>query len=616
MIKNYLVDKMYDALKKAYIEVKEEPAAPNPIMGVQYLPHTNVVSKDKLREIQINVLKTLSSYVGATYGPMGSNSMIVTGESSQSIGSLYSKDGLKVLKYIAFDKALELSIQSEMTEIARYVERKVGDGTTSSVILTANIFEDMAKMEKKHNIPPRMLIRDFKEVVADMEQIIESNGREVTIEDIYDICMISTNGNKEISENITNIYRDHGMNVNIDVGISNDVEHKLKIYDGMTIGEGYSDPGYINNRANGTVELHNPRVYAFADPIDTGEMISYLEKIILENVFLPQERREETIPTLIITPHISRDASALLSKLVELLYRYSAQNLDSQKPEVMILTNISGTDEGIYHDIAKLCRCKMIRKYIDPNVQKQHQESGDAPTIDNLVEWYGTCDLVVADADKTKFINPICMTEEGDTTYETIKSFLESEIKKAVDENADHLELARLKKRLRALEANMVEYLIGGITVADRDAVRDLVEDATKNCSSAVQNGVGYAANFEGLRAAIKVFDTENRKDKDSIKTEIAAIIFKAYYNAAVTLYSTVMPEEGTVKGFIEKSIDVGKPYNVVSIFNNPNGAAPSPDVLTSIRTDIEILEAISRIVTNMVTANQCLLQNPAVNKY
>ena len=41
-----------------------------------------------------------------------------------------------------------------------------------------------------------------------------------------------------------------------------------------------------------------------------------------------------------------------------------------------------------------------------------------------------------------------------------------------------------------------------------------------------------------------------------------------------------------------------------------------SDDVLCSIRTDGVILDAISKIITMMVTSNQCLLQSTVINRY
>jgi chaperonin GroEL (HSP60 family) len=207
-------------------------------VGVKELCMDNVVSKDKLRNVQGKTLNKLAEYIQATYGPLGSNTMIVSGNNKQTILSNYSKDGLKVLKHIIFSEPLEMAIKSEIENIARFVERKVGDGTTSSIILSSEIFNGLSKIEKEFRIPPRKLIKLFDHCVKDLQEEISSRGREITLEDIYKICMISTNGNESISKVIENLYMQFGFDVQIDVGISNDKDSKLKIYDGLTVNEG------------------------------------------------------------------------------------------------------------------------------------------------------------------------------------------------------------------------------------------------------------------------------------------------------------------------------------------------------------------------------------------
>jgi chaperonin GroEL len=572
----------------------------------------NVVSKHKLRRVQKEILNKLREYITATYGPLGSNTVIVTGNNKQTIQANYSKDGLKVVKNITFNMPLEMAIHSQIEDIARFVEHQVGDGTTSSIILSSYIFNGLSYLEESTQIPPRELVNRFIKITDNIKDRILKRKQECDLDKIYKIAMISTNGNREVSNNIYNIYKEYGMDVSIDVSISNDTDSKIKIYDGLIINEGYSDPAYINNAIDNTADIHNAHVYYFRDPIDTGEMIAYMEQILIKNIFEPSQDNEDMIPTVIISPRISRDASGLLTKLITLLYNYNKDGMQSRKPPVLVITNISGTDEDITSDIAKLCRCKDIAKYIDPNIQEEAQRKGEAPTIDNVHEWYGECELVVADTDKTKFIRPKAIVDENDTTYEMLINFLKAEIKKSKEENADALEIGRLKKRLRCLEANMVEYLIGGITVSDRDAVRDLVEDAVKNCASAAENGVGYAANFEGLLAA-----TEAKKDNIyfDIDYSISKIIELAYRNAAIDLYKSVVPEK-EAEEYLEASLRNKRPFNVVDISRRIDSENPGDDVLTSINTDVEILNAISKIVTIMVTANQALVQTPELNRY
>lgn len=610
---------------------------------IRQLCMNNVIPKDKLRKVQKRTLESLSNFLSATYGPMSSTTQIITGSNKETIQANYSKDGLKVLKHITFDQPLEMSIQSEIENVARYVELKVGDGTTSSVILSSEIFKQISTIEDRNpNVPPRVIINSFNEIVSKMKEKILARKRNITLDDIYNICMISTNGNEEVSTQVSNLYKEYGFDVSIDVGISNDNNTKVKIYDGLTINEGYSDPAYINNltrvadndreeahdsehskgdRYIGSADIHDARVYAFKDPIDTPEMVSFLEKIILTNIFEPGQSGDPMIPTVIMSPHISKDASGLLTKLTTLLYSFNKDNMQNQKPPILIVTNIGGVDEGIYTDIATLCKCRFIRKYIDFKIQASDQEKGDAPTLENIADWYGECQLVSADYAKTKFINPKAILDENDNTYDTIVNFLKAEIGKAESENDDVATIGLLKKRLRCLESNMIEYLVGGVSISDRDALKDLVEDAVKNCSSASESGVGYAANFEGLRAALEVADEYSKLDESDpitlIKTNIAFGIFAAYFKAASILYGSAVDKD-KVDTVIQQSLTNDCPFNVIDLLDAEDirCARVGENVLCSINTDIEVLNAISKIISLMVTSNQSLVQVPALNRY
>ena len=593
-------------------EMRGIECVPDGSFHVLSVCHSNVVSEEKLKEIQINTLAKLREHLSKTYGPMGSYTAIISGSGPKDIQTNYSKDGLKVLKNILFDSPIELSIQAELRNICEYVEKIVGDGTTSAVILSSLIYEGMLDVIRAYNAPQRRIVKEFSRIVEVMKNLISTNTKTITIEDIYNICMISTNGNEEISEQITNLYKEYGMNVNIDVDISNDQFTKVKTYDGLTINEGYSDSAYINT-PKGTAEIRNPKIYAFQDPIDTPEMIGFFEKILIDNIMQPATHKQECTPTVIVCPMISRDGNGLLTQLVEMLYKFDASNMTSQKPPILILTNIHGIDEDITHDITRLCNCKHIRKYINPEVQQREQESGLAPTLETIHDFAGTCEAVIADVEKTNFVNTYDSINNDNKVYDSIISFLNSEIKNAEETNQDTVTIGRLKKRLRCLESNMIEFLVGGISVSDRDSLRDLVEDAVKNCSSASEYGAGRAANFEGLLASYNMLIEAEVADNDSLVGDIIKVIFKAYYEAARILYSTVL-EKDKVDDIINDSINRGTPYNVAKLFEGIFD--DGKDVLCSIRTDIEILDAISKIVTMMVTSNQCLLQTTSLNRY
>ena len=156
----------------------------------------------------------------------------------------------------------------------------------------------------------------FKEIVNEMIVRIRANKRECTLEDIYDISMIATNGNIEVANSIKSIYEQFGMDGFIDVGISNTTDHLVKSYDGLTLEVGYPTPAYINTASTdkeaGRASIRNPRIYAFEDPVDTPEMMSFLDAILTNNIFMPMmEQTFDYTPTVILAPSISRDANKL-----------------------------------------------------------------------------------------------------------------------------------------------------------------------------------------------------------------------------------------------------------------------------------------------------------------
>lgn len=570
----------------------------------------NVVSKETLRSVQLRVLKQLSEYVSHTFGPMGTNTKIISGSDAQTIVSQYSKDGHKVLKHVLYSNPIEMSIQAEFVDITHHVEHEVGDGTTSAVILAEKMFNYLSTYLDKHpEIKPYEFSRLFADVVSKIQEEIMLHKRDPEIKDIYDICMISTNGNEEVSRNIASIYEEFGLNVDIDISISTTKDNMIKIYDGVTITEGYSDPAYINNKKNGTAELHNPHIYAFLDPIDTIEMISLFEKIVSDNIIDPLNSNSDMIPTVILSPKMTRDMSSLMEQIIEVMYQAEG----TQKPPLLVITDISGSDEGIYYDIAKLCGCKYIKKYIDPKIKDADTKKGIAANIENVSDFFGTCEMVVADMNKTKFVNPDKMftkdetgtrIEEYSTDYKELVSFLQSELDNARANGADSREVGFIKKRLKSLQSNMVEYLVGGITVADRDADKDLIEDAVKNCMSACEHGIGRAANFEGLMGSYSVME----HTQDEVKKDIAKIIFVSYREAVEQLYSTVIPFE-KMNGVLADSFNAELPVDLRT-------GETSDKVISSIMSDIKILEAICKLVTIMVTCNQCILQAPRLNTY
>lgn len=557
---------------------------------------SNIVKEENLRKVQLSTLQNLSDTLKQSFGCMGSNTCIC----KKNALNKYSKDGHTILSNIQFTGIIEQSVKDDIESITRYIVTTVGDGTTSAVILSNLIFKEM--YDRLKDVPPYEIIKSFKKVVEKVSDNIISKSKTATPEDIFKISMISTNGNYEVSSNIKYIYEKFGMGVFIDVAASTGSTSMIKSYDGMTLSAGFADTCFINNSKN-TSEIRDAHLYVFQDPIDTPNMMALFDRIIRHNIIDKiNDGSFDYIPTVIVTPKISRDLSSYMNDVAR-----SFNSIDrGQRAPLNIITNVY--DMEMVGDIAHLSGARMIKKYIDPKLQAIDVEKGLAPTADTVHEFYGKCESVVSDAECTKFIRPEKMFDENgepNKEYKALIEFVEAEIKKKKAEGGSVADIGSLKRRLNSLKANMVEYIVGGITVADRDSLRDLVEDAVKNCRSAATHGYGFGANFEALRAVnnLKESNTDNHNEMIIIES-----LKNAYKELSTLLYKTIMSEQDA-KETVELSLEKEEPMNIRS-------KQFDSSVCSSIESDIIILDAISKIVSLMFTCNQFICPDPMLNIY
>ena len=561
----------------------------------------NVVNEETLRQVQSKTLKELADILKKSFGPNGSNACI----KKENALSRYTKDGHTIISSLAYNGMIEHSIKEDIESITRHIVKTVGDGTTSAVILSSLIFDSIINLDTKEQ--PAKIVKVLEEIVDDIKERIKADAKPFISSDAYDIAMISTNGNEFISKTIEEIYEEFGAGVFIDVSPAMGEETTIKSYNGMTLNTGYCDTCYVTNTKNNSAEVDNPEVYFFEHPVDTRELGVYLDSIISRNIVTPVNNKDfsNLIPTVIFAPKISQDMSSIMDSLTATMANMPANN----KLPICIITDYHEVSQ--LNDLARMCGAKMIRKYIDRGVYEEDVANGKAPTPDTIFAWAGRCDKVVAYSDKTTFIRPSAMYEEDGITYSALYNnlveFLKSEIKKATDGGDNAREVGTLKRRLHSLESNMVELFIGGITQADRDALRDLVEDAVLNVRSAAANGVGYGANMSAAVATYQAaycYDADDRR----IEAEITRAIYYAYRNIVSILFN-LDDYRDDAEELIIRAINTGEVYNLRTHEYSLN-------VRSSIMSDVTIMDTVCKIVGIIATCNQFILPTAGHNIY
>lgn len=562
----------------------------------------NVVNADTLRKVQLKTLTQLREILVKSFGPNGSNACI----KKENALPRYTKDGHTIIGAVHYNGIIEQSIKDDIESITRHIVKTVGDGTTSAVILSSYLFKYMVDLENTGYIPAD-ITNTFEKVVDDVSKELKDRAEPLTVDDVYDIAMISTNGNKMIADTLKKIYDEHGNSVYIDVMPSTGDEFVIKSYDGMSISTGYADPCYVTDATKNTAEVDNPEVYFFEHPIDNHELGVYLDAIISNNIITPVNlgKYENIIPTVIFAPKISQDMSSSLESLVSTMTQMPINN----RLPICIITDYIDTEE--LSDLSQMCGAKTIRKFIDAKLYEAAVKSGKAPTPETINAWAGKCDKVVAYADKTVFVRPSAMYNPDGSysnVYNSILSYLESLIKQYKEEGQDAVALGRLQRRYNSLKSNMVELYVGGITQADRDSLRDLVEDAVLNVRSASENGVSVAANVAPLALL-----QSKESSTDYLENHIYTYLLSAYRSLVEILYNHIdfdVPDGKSVSDVVAEK------YNYEKLAYNIRDRRWSSNVKTSAMSDITILKTVSKIVGIMATCNQFLVPSAMHNIY
>ena len=565
---------------------------------------SNVVSKEVMRNYQMSVLEFLKNTLENSFGPYGSNTCIKKDMTSYNN---YTKDGYTILSSIKFSGIIEESIRSDIETITQHIASTVGDGTTSAVVMSYYLLKALNTSEVIEDNMPYDINRAMQKAVDNIKEIIYKSSRPATIDDIYNISYLASNGNEFVANTMTDIYKQFGMDVFIDVGINSGKDTAIKTYDGMTLNTGYGDVSYVNNTEDNTCVIDHPNIYFFEDPVDTKEMGVLFNAIIDQNI-TSHMKDGAMVPTVIVAPKVTRDMAPILDQITN----YQAQVTGMNKLPFLLISDTHQREELM--DIAKMCGGITIHKYIDREIYNQDVADGNAPTPETVTEFANHCEQIVAGSMKTKFINPILMKDEnGDysSTFKNYVSFVESALKKAIADGEDSHTIGKLRRRINSLKSNLVEIDVGGLTVADRDSLRDLIEDSVKNCRSAAIHGVGFGANMSGKLAAADYLKTFNPENPD-LDYYVARAIDAASANTICDLYATMFT--GDLK--LEKAASImanseanRKPFNIrTKKFDDK--------VVSSIESDIVILDSVSKILSIMFTCNQFLTPNPQLNVY
>ena len=184
----------------------------------------------------------LANAVKVTLGPKGRNVVL-----DKSFGApRISKDGVTVAKEIELEDKFENMGAQMVREVASKTSDEAGDGTTTATVLAQAIVREGMKAVAA-GMNPMDLKRGIDQAVDAVVKQIQGRSKKIkTEEEISQVGTISSNGELEIGEMISEAMQKVGKEGVITVEEAKSTETELDVVEGMQFDRGYISVSYTH----------------------------------------------------------------------------------------------------------------------------------------------------------------------------------------------------------------------------------------------------------------------------------------------------------------------------------------------------------------------------------
>lgn len=564
---------------------------------LKYDPLINVYSKEEFDRRVKQVFDVIWDKLVMSFGPAGAGTFIVIPSSTQST-FFNTKDGYTIMKNLQFNTKIDHTIKNMMSTICDRLNFTVGDGTTTAVVATGGVYN--AYMEKKKNedselnrVLPRKIMSMMNTVKADIiEELnkhavsIQSDNPNTLADNIRKVVYVSSNGNEEITEMISDLYRKLQYPA-ISVANSKDGATHAYTVDGYKIDVSLTDQTYINNDDNTMVSGAMDYI-VFDNKVDQ-QMYDKILKPLCEaskergrklaciapwydDVALGGPIRRDLLNDLKQTGSISlvllvcnktnaysriilSDFAMLLNtpiitrvvkdQIIEALDKnpdiYSQFDLDNRGIQGANIAVISGEKNGQTQ--------LRLAQYDKATTPDQLIFNSNAK---NLIR-VGYCDKATIGLKESTFAGFYYDPETYNKTMSVAKQELSDEKAKLKMIGSFSLGVVEKQQRINALGLKTGVIEVGAASQMSQGYLKDSVDDAVKAAASAFNNGVVLGCNCS-LIDSIKNLIDKQPASKDGIVSDENKLyyeILNMLYNGYVTVYQTILnsiyPEDAVI---------------------------------------------------------------------
>lgn len=625
-------------------------------------PRANIILKEEFEERVEKVFHILWEILSKSFGPYGAPTLIYNYPYSH-----ITKDGFTIMKNISMDASetlMDQVIADMAADVCGRLNYSVGDGTTSAVIATNSIYKsyrDRKQIYDSLKIPSREIINSFNVIKEDVikrlkECVISTRSLDpdTLAKNIYDVVYISSNGNEEISQYISDFYRELGF-PSVSCELAPDGITKKKLIQGYQYELSLTDKLYINSDTN-TMELDEADIIIFDTKV-TRSIYQHIIKPLNSECFrhgrhlivAAPKYDEKTIMTMIRQDLLRDYENRKDVNLVLTSYRAAGSNARRLLDDFSVLCNTTPINLGMATEMIRQLTEENLSLYQVLNIDSR----SEIPGIKNLLftpnlglgnsvivnynlgddisellnQGYKLADEPLENAIRLGYAKNISLGLKNsvihtffynENRYQAIlkdaKDVLyemEEKYKKLATFNLD---VTHAQNRYYALRLKMGIIEVGGDSELSQKMVKDSVDDAIKAAASAFNYGMISGCNVTLIRCLIQ--SKLAYISKNETPNEEYIVLYDTLINGFKDVYRTVLINTFETDSIILKRDTNGR-ILLPEYFEDEKIAEEVVEKLLSESKDINLLDLIINysIKTNLVfDVTKKIFSNTVIN--
>ncbi|MDH5796377.1 MAG: molecular chaperone GroEL, partial [Anaplasmataceae bacterium] len=504
---------------------------------------SSFIDANSTKELATEVADFFISIIAPTIGPSGSP-IIIPGKFDGD--PRITKDGVSVAKEIEMDDSRKSLLLKLLCQSADKTNQEAGDGTTTVSLLTAGILREFSKVNMNRRVATKVQEGIERSATKVTEYLIANTRAIKDNEQIEQIAVISSNGDKNIGSKIANAFALVGNDGNITVEEGKSLDPFIvEKSSGTVLQRGYTSPYFVTNTKKELVEFDNPYILLVNEKISAiSSLVNILEKA-----------NKTPRPLLIIAEDYESEVTSLLAlnKMRGLLKvaAIKAPGFGDRRAEML---------EDYRILLGSSC---VVSKDVTLKTLEEIE-----------LEDLGSAKKVIISKDKTIILND----EEGATPNISSNQELADRVnflKEKIKEVESDYDREKLEERLGQLCGGVAVLKVGGATDVEVKERRDRVDDALNATKAAVAEGV-IPGGGATLLYATKVLDDliANEKDddikagmivfKNALKLPIHYIVSNSGEDSSVVMYKMLQQDSNVYiydaykKEFVKDAFEAG----------------------------------------------------------